>query len=130
MSTTHAAVPEQKKAVRPFCFRGEIRYMFRDWGEERNDATAHTCTPGPARWARPTPAAWSLGWIGYQSGTGTIVQTDEVLEGIYNLATLVPALLLLVSTLALAFWYPLSKKRVDENVALLAERHEAAAEEN
>ena len=100
---------------------------------ERNDATVY----GMYSWARKLGQAiaggmvgWSLGWIGYQSGTGTIVQTDEVLEGIYTLATLVPALLLLVSTLALVFWYPLSKKRVDENVAVLAERHEAAAEEN
>lgn len=100
---------------------------------ERNDATVY----GMYSWARKLGQAiaggmvgWSLGWIGYQSGTGTIVQTDEVLEGIYTLATLVPALLLLVSTLSLVFWYPLSKKRVDENVAVLAERHEAAAEEN
>ena len=35
--------------------------------------------------------------------------------------------LLLVSLLALVFWYPLTKKRVDENVAILEERHAAAA---
>lgn len=70
---------------------------------------------------------WALGWIGYQSGTGNVVQTQQVLEGIYNLATLVPALLLIISVLALIFWYPLSKKRVDENVAILESRHAAAA---
>ena len=31
------------------------------------------------------------------------------------------------SLLALVFWYPLTKKRVDENVAILEERHAAAA---
>ena len=64
---------------------------------------------------------WALGWIGYQSGG--VEQSQSVLDGIY---TLVPALLL-VSLLALIFWYPLTKKRVDENVAILEERHAAAA---
>jgi GPH family glycoside/pentoside/hexuronide:cation symporter len=50
-----------------------------------------------------------------------------VLGGINALGTHVPALLLLASLLALVVWYPLSKKRVDENVAILAERHAAAA---
>ena len=98
---------------------------------ERNDATVY----GMYSWARKLGQAiagglvgWSLGWIGYESGTGeTIVQTQEVLDGIYNVATLVPGLLLLASLLALAFWYPLSKKRVDANVAELAQRHEEAA---
>ena len=69
---------------------------------------------------------WALGWIGYQSGG--VEQSQSVLDGIYTLGTLVPALLLLlVSLLALVFWYPLTKKRVDENVAILEERHAAAA---
>ena len=66
---------------------------------------------------------WALGWIGYQSGG--VEQSQSVLDGIYALGTLVPALLLLL--LALVFWYPLTKKRVDENVAILEERHAAAA---
>ncbi|WP_262424214.1 MFS transporter [Brachybacterium sp. Z12] len=97
---------------------------------ERNDATVY----GMYSWARKLGQAiaggltgWALGWIGYQSGTGNVVQTQQVLEGIYNLATLVPALLLIISVLALIFWYPLSKKRVDENVAILESRHAAAA---
>lgn len=69
---------------------------------------------------------WALGWIGYRSGTGTVVQEQSVLDGIYTLATLVPGLLLGVSLLALAFWYPLSKKRVDANVAILVQRHAAS----
>ena len=68
---------------------------------------------------------WALGWIGYQSGG--VEQSQSVLDGIYALGTLVPALLLLVSLLALVFWYPLTKKWVDENVAILEERHAAAA---
>ncbi len=98
---------------------------------ERNDATVY----GLYSWARKLGQAiaggltgWALGWIGYRSGTGgTVVQDQEVLDGIYNLATLLPAVLLAVSVLALLFWYPLSKKRVDENVAILEKKHAASA---
>ena len=95
---------------------------------ERNDATVY----GMYSWSRKLGQAiaggltgWALGWIGYTSGGGE--QSESVLDGIYALGTLVPALILLGSLLALAFWYPLSKKRVDENVAILEERHAAAA---
>lgn len=95
---------------------------------ERNDATVYATYS----WARKLGQAiaggltgWALGWIGYASGGG--VQTDSVLEGIYNLATLLPAVLLALSALALIFWYPLSKKRVDANVSALEQRHAAAA---
>ena len=95
---------------------------------ERNDATVY----GMYSWSRKLGQAiagglvgWALGWIGYQSGG--VEQSQSVLDGIYALGTLVPALLLLVSLLALVFWYPLTKKRVDENVAILEERHAAAA---
>jgi GPH family glycoside/pentoside/hexuronide:cation symporter len=94
---------------------------------ERNDATVY----GMYSWSRKLGQAiagglvgWALGWIGYQSGGGE--QSRSVLDGIYTLGTLVPALLLLVSLLALVFWYPLSKKRVDENVTILEQRHAAA----
>ena len=95
---------------------------------ERNDATVY----GMYSWSRKLGQAiaggltgWALGWIGYASGGGE--QSQSVLDGIYTLGTLVPALILLGSLAALAFWYPLSKKRVDENVAILEERHAAAA---
>lgn len=94
---------------------------------ERNDATVY----GMYSWSRKLGQAiagglvgWALGWIGYQPGG--VEQSQSVLDGIYTLGTLVPALLL-VSLLALVFWYPLTKKRVDENVAILEERHAAAA---
>ena len=96
---------------------------------ERNDATVYATYS----WARKLGQAvaggltgWALTWIGYVSTAGEhIIQTDQVLDWIYSIATLLPALLLLVSLLALIFWYPLSKKRVDENVATLAAKHES-----
>ena len=97
---------------------------------ERHDATVY----GMYSWARKLGQAiagglvgWALGWIGYQSGG--VEQSRSVLDGIYTLGTLVPALLLLVSLLALVLWYPLSKKRVDENVAILEQRRAAATAE-
>lgn len=43
------------------------------------------------------------------------------------LFTLVPALFLVGTALSLFFWYPLKKKQVEENTAILAERHAANA---
>ncbi|HET8795728.1 MAG TPA: glycoside-pentoside-hexuronide (GPH):cation symporter [Arthrobacter sp.] len=93
---------------------------------ERNDATVYAAYS----WARKLGQAiagglsgWALGWIGYVSGG--VDQSQQVLDGIYSLATLLPAALLLASVLALAFWYPLSKKGVEKNVAILEDRHAA-----
>lgn len=54
-----------------------------------------------------------LSLIGYQSSTlGGRVQTTSVINHIYLLANLVPAILLITAAAILAFWYPLNKKRV------------------
>lgn len=95
---------------------------------ERNDATVYATYS----WARKLGQAiaggltgWALTWIGYVSVAGGTEQSDEVLDGVYSLSTLLPAALLLISVLALIFWYPLSKKRVNANVATLEAKHEA-----
>ena len=64
---------------------------------------------------------WSLALIGYVEGS-KVGQTMEVMEGIYNIATLVPAILYTIVGLTLLFVYPLSKKKVAENVAALKAR--------
>ena len=76
---------------------------------------------------------WLLGAIGYDEAAAQaqLGQTQEVLDGIFNISTLVPALGFLLLGLILWFWYPLHKKQVNENVAALKakhEREEAAAE--
>lgn len=68
-------------------------------------------------------SGWALGWIGYDSLAAG--QTQEVANGIYNLSTFFPALIYLLCALALQFIYPLSKKRVDSNVAELQKRANA-----
>lgn len=47
------------------------------------------------------------------------VQTEEVVDGIYNVATLYPGILYIAVGLTLMFVYPLGKRRVSENAAVL-----------
>ena len=65
---------------------------------------------------------WLLTAIGYVSGSAA-GQTAQVQSGIFAISTLVPALGFGLLALVLGVWYPLHKKQVDENVALLRRRH-------
>lgn len=65
---------------------------------------------------------WTLGWIGFDEGAA--VQSAGVTEGIYTVATLIPAILYTLVALSLAFVYPLNRRRVEENIASLKERKE------
>jgi len=70
-------------------------------------------------------SGWLLEWIGYDSiaASNGLKQTQEVLDGIFSISTLVPALGFVLLAAVLWFWYPLRKKLVDANVAALAEKH-------
>lgn len=61
-----------------------------------------------------------LSMIGYTQATAF---DKEVVEGIFNISTLVPALGFFLLAIVLWFWYPLHKKQVDANVATLKEKH-------
>lgn len=63
---------------------------------------------------------FALTAIGYISEAH--VQTQEVAERIYSVATLIPGICYLLIFLIMQFWYPLSKKEVDKNVAALREK--------
>ncbi len=65
---------------------------------------------------------WSLALIGYREGA-MVSQTDAVKEGIYNIATAVPTVLYLIVGLCLIFLYPLGKRKVEENIRALREKH-------
>ena len=67
---------------------------------------------------------WALALIGYVSSVAgeTVVQTQEVVEKIYTVTTLVPAVCYLIVGLILALWYPLTRSRVLENSRVLKER--------
>ena len=60
-----------------------------------------------------------LDFIGYSPDS----ISDKVKNGIFDIATLVPAVGLILLALMLQFWYPLGKKQVDENIRLLKEKH-------
>ena len=66
--------------------------------------------------------AYALALVGYDSSVQ--VQTAEVAGGIYNVATLVPGILYIGVGLCLIFIYPLNKKKVEGNIAILKERRE------
>lgn len=61
-----------------------------------------------------------LSLVGYSEETAF---DRGVLEGVYNISTLLPAIGFLLLAIILLFWYPLHKRAVDKNVALLKEKH-------
>ncbi len=72
-------------------------------------------------------SGWLLTAIGYQTGAAQ-GQTQEVLRGIFAISTLVPAVGFALLALIMFFWYPLHKRQVEENVALLRARHAQATD--
>ena len=66
-------------------------------------------------------SGWLLEGIGYNSKAAEqgLAQTESVLDGIFNISTLLPALGFILLALVLWFWYPLHKKEVDKNVEIL-----------
>lgn len=66
--------------------------------------------------------AWSLSLIGYVEGAAK--QTQAVNSGIYNIATLVPAVLYIIVGVVLALVYNLNKNKVIENTQILKKRRE------
>ena len=61
-----------------------------------------------------------LSLVGYSQETAF---DKGVLEGIFNISTLVPAIGFGALALVLWFWYPLHKKEVEKNVEILREKH-------
>lgn len=66
---------------------------------------------------------YALAAVGYNSELTQ--QTATTLNGIYGLATIVPAIIYIVIFLILVFLYPLNKKRTMELTAHLAEKRKA-----
>ena len=90
---------------------------------ERDDGTVYAVNT----WARKVGLALAGGLagvaltaVGFQAGSPT--QTQETINGIYLVSTLVPGVLYAVAALLLLFIYPLNRKRVAANVAELKAR--------
>lgn len=71
-------------------------------------------------------SGWLLNFVGY-GGSGK--PSDSVLQGIFNISTLIPAVGFIILSLILFFWYPLKKRQVESNGAVLKQRHDRSARE-
>ena len=60
----------------------------------------------------------AVGYVSVAAGQPAVQQSQATLDGIYNISTAAPTIGYL-----LVFVYPLNKKEVDKNVAILKERH-------
>jgi len=67
---------------------------------------------------------YALAYIGYNSGAA--VQSEATRDGIYAVATLLPAITYFIVFILLAFFYPLNKKRTKQLEIDLAANREAA----
>src|SRR5699024_394006 len=67
-------------------------------------------------------AGFAIAAVGYDQTKTT--QPQEVLDGIYSLATLFPGVLFFAGFVALAFFYPLNKKRTNQLALDLEENRE------
>lgn len=67
-----------------------------------------------------------LSMIGYTAATAF---DENVVNGIYNISCIVPMIGFGLMCLVIAFFYPLSKKKVEENVRILKERRGEIEEE-
>lgn len=70
-------------------------------------------------------SGWLLTAIGYSSEAASAgkAQSERVLDGIFNISTLLPALGFILLAAVLWFWYPLHKRQVESNIAKLKEKH-------
>ncbi len=71
---------------------------------------------------------WTLDLIGFDPALK--VQSEAVASGIYTVATLIPAVLYFIVGISLIFLYPLTKKKVEENIRILKSRNESKREES
>ncbi len=66
-------------------------------------------------------SGFALTLVGFDSTLQ--IQSEKVVQGIYMIATLIPAVLYLAVGLILLFFYPLTKRKVMENTEFLREKH-------
>lgn len=99
-----------------------------DYSEIKNGIREDGAVYGMYSFARKLGQAATSGLVG---GLLTLVGYEQstafdpaVKEGIFDIATLVPAVGFLLLAVVLWFWYPLHKKQVDHVVGVLKEKHQ------
>ena len=70
-------------------------------------------------------ALGAIGYISSAAGQPPAVQSQSTVDGIYNIVTGAPALAYIIVLVLLILLYPLGKKEVAKNVAILKERRES-----
>ena len=99
-----------------------------DYSELKNGVREDGSIYALYSFARKLGQAASSGLVGFLlTGIGYTETTQfdkNVLEGIYDISTLLPALGFLLLAIILWFWYPLRKRQVEENVKKLKLIHE------
>lgn len=71
-------------------------------------------------------ALYAIGYVSVAAGQPPVQQSQQTLDGIYNICTGVPALGYLIVFLLLTFAYPLGKQAVEKHIAILKQRREQA----
>lgn len=98
-----------------------------DYSELRNGVREDGSVYALYSFARKLGQAASAGLSGFlltMIGYSQATQFDtDVVNGIFNISTLVPAIGFGLLAAVLWFWYPLHKKQVDENVEALKKKH-------
>lgn len=95
---------------------------------ERSDGTIYAVYSFARKLGQAASSGLSgllLSAIGYSKATAF---DPDVVQGIYNITCLAPAIGFVLLAIVLKFFYPLTKARVENNVKVLAEKHEKAAE--
>ncbi len=93
---------------------------------ERSDGTIYAVYSFARKMGQAASSGVSgalLAMIGYSQATAF---DPDVVNGIYNIACLVPAIGFVLLAIVLKFLYPLNRKRVEENARILAEKRERA----
>lgn len=99
-----------------------------DYSEIKNGIREDGAVYGMYSFARKLGQAATSGLVG---GLLTLVGYEQstafdpaVKDGIFDIATLVPAVAFILLSIVLWFWYPLHKKQVDQVVSVLKEKHQ------
>lgn len=89
----------------------------------REDGTVYALYSFARKLGQAASAGLSGGLLSMIGYTRETAFENSVVNGIFDISTLIPALGFGLLAVVLWFWYPLHKKQVDANVAALKEKH-------